>query len=389
MALQLVSNYSQDNVHVVDESIAFKKVTPSEDEKSELGYVGLRQQYFTQFLELYPGLMSFVRKHLKIDDLDIYTTEVCDTCVVDELDDFENNSLENYFNLNRFNDFRYLNKFILKAHSKLKQNGIFIARAETLDIHKNKFYEKFPKFIAGFFYGLHFIYARAMAKLPVLNKCYHCFSKGRNRALSRAEVLGRLYFCGFKVVAVEETDNELFFIAQKVKEPVENRVPSYGLLIKLKRVGHDGNPVYIHKVRTMHPYSEFLQEYIYEQNKLNSNGKFKDDFRITGWGRIFRKYWIDELPQLWNWLRGDIRLVGVRALSEHYFSLYPKELQKLRVRFKPGIIPPYYVDLPKTFDEILESEKNYFKKKLNGHFVDNVYFFKAMYNILFRSARSL
>ena len=113
----------------------------------------------------------------------------------------------------------------------------------------------------------------------------------------------------------------------------------------------------------MHTYSEFIQKEIYERNHLDSFGKIDDDFRITNWGKIMRKLWIDELPQLYNWLRGDLTLVGTRALSEHYLSLYPTDLQKLRLQFKPGLVPPYYVDMPKNFDEIIESERKYLEKK--------------------------
>jgi lipopolysaccharide/colanic/teichoic acid biosynthesis glycosyltransferase len=59
-------------------------------------------------------------------------------------------------------------------------------------------------------------------------------------------------------------------------------------------------------------------------------GKFKDDFRITTWGRVLRKLWIDELPQFINFFKGELSLVGVRALSDHYFQLYPKDVQELR-----------------------------------------------------------
>ena len=71
----------------------------------------------------------------------------------------------------------------------------------------------------------------------------------------------------------------------------------------------------------MHPYSEFIQSDIFEQQDIDSNGKIKDDFRITSWGRILRKLWIDEILRYTNWVRGDISIVGVRALSNHYFSL--------------------------------------------------------------------
>ena len=139
----------------------------------------------------------------------------------------------------------------------------------------------------------------------------------------------------------------------------------------------------------MHPYSEFIQKEIYERNHLDSFGKIEDDFRITNWGKIMRKLWIDELPQLYNWLRGDITLMGVRALSEHYLSLYPEDLQKLRTKFKPGLIPPYYTDMPKGFDEIIKSERRYLQRKQEKQYsTDFIYFWKAFVNIIFKGARS-
>ena len=139
----------------------------------------------------------------------------------------------------------------------------------------------------------------------------------------------------------------------------------------------------------MYPYSEFIQGDIYEKYHLDKSGKIKNDFRITSWGKIFRSYFIDEIPQLYNWLIGDIKLIGVRALSEHYFSLYPKDIQELRIQSKPGLVPPYYADMPESFQEILESEKKYLmNKKINPILTDVKYFIKAIYNIIFYGARS-
>jgi len=122
---------------------------------------------------------------------------------------------------------------------------------------------------------------------------------------------------------------------------------------------------------------------------LDEKGKIKDDFRMTGWGKVFRKLWIDELPQIINWFRGEVSLVGVRALSQHFFDLYPEDMQKLRVQFKPGLVPPYYADMPKNFEEILESERCYLLRKKEKPFTtDIIYFCKAFYNIIFRHARS-
>ena len=139
----------------------------------------------------------------------------------------------------------------------------------------------------------------------------------------------------------------------------------------------------------MYPFSEFIQKDVFEENNLDASGKFLNDFRITSWGRILRKYFIDEIPQLYNWLRSDINLVGVRAISKHYYSLYPKDLKELRINFKPGLIPPYYADMPTTFEEIVESEVRYLQKKKEKPIVTNmIYFVKALINIIFSGARS-
>ena len=102
-----------------------------------------------------------------------------------------------------------------------------------------------------------------------------------------------------------------------------------------------------------------------------------------------RKIWIDELPMIYNLLKGEIKIFGVRPLSEHYFNLYSKELKKERIKHKPGFIPPYYVDLPKNFEEIMESELNYFELyNQNPIKTDIKYLFRALYNVFMRGVRS-
>jgi len=66
----------------------------------------------------------------------------------------------------------------------------------------------------------------------------------------------------------------------------------------------------------MHPYSEYLQSYIYEQNKLQEGGKFANDFRVTTLGKCMRKLWIDELPMFINLFKGQLKIVGSQT-SEH------------------------------------------------------------------------
>jgi lipopolysaccharide/colanic/teichoic acid biosynthesis glycosyltransferase len=218
---------------------------------------------------------------------------------------------------------------------------------------------------------------------------YFAVTKGRNRVLPKAEILGRLVSCGFEIIEHLEVENKFHFIVRKVRTPAYDLRPSYGPIFKMKRVGQGGRPIGVYKFRTMHAYAEYLQSHVHENNKLAKNGKLNDDFRVTTWGRVMRRLWIDELPMLINWFKGEVKLVGVRPLSEHYLSLYPQRVAEHRLRHKPGLVPPYYADLPQSFDEIVESEEKYLQAyEQHPRTADIRYFFKACYNILINRTRS-
>lgn len=340
------------------------------------------------YLRSHLAAKQLLEQHLPVSALSAYEFDIIASTDVAEIKSRPNADLRLFVNLDHISDIRDPNAYFLAVHEQLQHNGLILGCLETLEIHRQKFFSKYPCYFRRVLYALHFLYARAMPKLPGLKRL-HLWLSGK-RMLSKAEVLGRLHYCGFKVVGTESDDGQLYFLARKAQPPCSERCASEGFIIRLKRVGLGGRPIYIHKFRTMYPYSEYLQEYVYEQNRLANNGKFRRDFRITDWGKFMRKYWLDELPQLYDICRGKVRLVGVRALSEHYFSLYPAELQELRKQFKPGLIPPYYADLPCCFDEIIASEKRYLEKKVSHDLLtDHAYFLRALYNILFRNARSL
>jgi len=226
-------------------------------------------------------------------------------------------------------------------------------------------------------------------KLYGIKKVYFAITKGRNRIISRAEVLGRLYFCGFELIAEKENNDRLYFIARKAKSPSLDESPSYGPLVRLERLGRNGRPINIYKFRTMYPYSEYLQEYVYNKNKLQKGGKFKDDFRVSALGKFMRETWLDELPALCNWIKGEVKIFGVRPLSMQYQSLYSDEILELRKKVKPGLIPPFYADLPETLEKIMESEKRYVQSYLKEPFKTQcVYLWKAFVNIVIKGARS-
>jgi lipopolysaccharide/colanic/teichoic acid biosynthesis glycosyltransferase len=295
----------------------------------------------------------------------------------------------NIINLYQINNIKRVNRFFEAVNHKLPVGGIYINCVETNELKKQRIFRRLPPVISHIYYFFFFIFRRVFPKIPFTKKFYFFMTNGFDRALSKAETFGRLYSCGFEVIGEYQTGQLLFFTARKTMLPEFDYNPTYGPLISLKRIGKNGRIIYVYKLRTMFPYAEYLQEYVYKKNALQEGGKFKNDFRVSTAGRIFRKFWLDELPMIFNLLKGDLKLVGVRPLSKHYFSLYSKDLQELRLKHRPGLIPPYYADMPKTLDEIMMSEINYLTAYEHQPFItDWKYFWKAVYNIAIKRARS-
>lgn len=335
------------------------------------------------------NLFDFLNTYLNLEDFSKSQTMVLNSETLYNIIGIEPNSQQMFINLHRLNDFRRINEYLYKVNVNLVQGGVFVCCGETTTQRRNRFFRTLTPFLGIFVYAVDFIIKRVVPKFPIVQGWYFAITKGRDRALSETEMVGRFYFCGFDLIHKDEIRGMMYFILKKIKPPSTDPNPSYGPLIKLKRIGRNGEIIYINKLRTMHPYSEYLQDYVYRASSLQENGKFTNDFRVSSWGKFLRTFWIDELPQLVNFFKGELDLVGVRALSEHYFNLYPPDLQELRCRFKPGLVPPFYADMPRNFDEIIASERNYLLSKQEKPFAtDWKYFWKAFWNIMFKHARS-
>jgi lipopolysaccharide/colanic/teichoic acid biosynthesis glycosyltransferase len=380
---------SESDLESIDEIQRIANQKPLELRVNNNGARSVRFILKHDYLLEYPKLYEFINNNLDLDTFSEKDLRVLSTRSSYNIMHIKPGSISLFINIRRLNDFRWLNRYLIYLHQRVSDGGYIVGNLETIQQYRNRFFHKIPGYLANILYIPDFIWRRVFPKIPVLQKIYFFITDGKNRALSKAEAFGRLHFCGFFVIAEQEIDNHLWFIARKVKTVSLDENPSYSLLIKLPRIGLNGELINIYKFRTMYPYSEYLQEYAYQHNSLDEKGKIKDDFRMTGWGKVFRKLWIDELPQIINWFRGEVSLVGVRALSQHFFDLYPKDMQLLRIQYKPGLVPPYYADMPKNFEEILESERRYLLCKKEKPFTtDIIYFCKAFYNIVFRHARS-
>ncbi|GAB3317307.1 hypothetical protein GCM10027299_08530 [Larkinella ripae] len=282
-----------------------------------------------------------------------------------------------------------LNAVFRLMFSQLRTGGFLICRLETSQQRKQRLIQHLPAGFRQVYYLADYALHRVAPRIFPTRKLYRKLFVSL-RAVSKAEVIGRLYYAGFSVNAVFESTGTMLIVAHKSAEPyVERRPSSEGVLLRLWRIGRAGKAFCVYKFRTMHPYSEHLQEYLIQTNGLETGGKFKDDFRITTPGKWMRKYWIDEIPMILNLLKGDMKIVGVRPLSPHYLSLYPKEVQLARFQFKPGLLPPYYADMPRNFAEIVESERRYLEAYAKAPWqTDLRYLGKIAYNILWKRARS-
>jgi len=113
------------------------------------------------------------------------------------------------------------------------------------------------------------------------------------------------------------------------------------VLYKHKRIGLDGKEIWIWKFRTMTHNSEFvLQEHLKEdpvlQIEWEANFKLKDDPRVTMIGRFLRRTSLDEFPQIWNVLKGEMSLIGPRPIVKEEIALYGDEFEIYK-QVLPGI----------------------------------------------------
>lgn len=293
--------------------------------------------------------------------------------------------------LTLLNDAKGINRRFCIVNQKLPDEGRYVCCYRPQEYIKSKILAKYPWGINWIVYSLYFFHKRVVPRLMLTSRLYYDLTKGRKRMLSKTEVLGRLYYCGFEVDEIVPMGHIEYVFAHRHSQPYpQEQFKVYGPLIKLPRVCKNKEIKYFYKTRTMHPYAEYIQKYVFDsRGGMDIADKSNDDWRITTWGKFMRKYWLDELPMLINWFKGDVKLVGVRPLSRTMFDTYPQWLQDKRTRCKPGLIPPFYIDHPNTFDELFASEDKYLTEYLEHPFrTDCKYFFLTMKSILTRKTHS-
>ena len=134
-----------------------------------------------------------------------------------------------------------------------------------------------------------------------------------------------------------------------------------------EREGQDGKRITIYKLRTMYPNAErLLKDYLETNGEEKASWlkyyKLKRDPRvIRGIGWFLRRYSLDELPQLWNVLRGDMSLVGPRPFPYYHLDSFPHTFRALRTSVMPGVTGLWQVSARSDGDlKVQQMEDTYY-----------------------------
>lgn len=197
-------------------------------------------------------------------------------------------------------------------------------------------------------------YVSSVGTYPVLT--YHRVSLNTSsRAVKRlVDIVG-------SIIGILLASPFMMLVAIAIK--IDSKGP---IIFKQKRIGLNGRQFYMYKFRSMCIDAEERKKQLLRQNEVESGlmFKIKDDPRITRVGRFIRKTSLDELPQFYNVLLGNMSLVGTRPPTLDEVERYERSHWR-RMSIKPGITGMWQVSGRSAitdFDEIVELDTEYIDK---------------------------
>ena len=279
--------YKKANLQDYEEYEKYKTYRkPSEyDLVGELNGNGVHEETVT---EVNPGIISAIEKEAGQDIAQAIIkmtgpklseqTAVLSTTTIFNISSLSEDKYTYIINLHKINDIRQLDDFIDAVNQKLEPKGYFFCCVETKDQRKARILKKFPPVINYIFYAFDFVVKRVLPKLKFTRPLYFFLTHGNNAVISRAEALGRLCRGGFRIRQESFIGNRLCIEAKKMSDPLPKNENIYGPLIALPRIGKNGEMIKVYKLRTMHPYSEYIQDYVYKMHDL------------AGWWQIQKRF---------------------------------------------------------------------------------------------------
>jgi exopolysaccharide biosynthesis polyprenyl glycosylphosphotransferase len=180
------------------------------------------------------------------------------------------------------------------------------------------------------------------------------------RARIRQLVLKRMLDIIGSVIGLFITGMAFIIVAPIIK------LQSHGpIFFSQIRVGKNGRRFKIYKFRSMYIDAEERKKELEEKNKMQGPMfKMENDPRITPIGRFIRKWSVDELPQFWNVLKGDMSLVGTRPPTVEEFQRYDKH-HRVRLSIKSGVTGLWQVSGRSDivdFEDIVKLDEKYIKE---------------------------
>lgn len=135
------------------------------------------------------------------------------------------------------------------------------------------------------------------------------------------------------------------------------------------RVGKNHKPFLCYKFRTMCLDAESIGKVLAKEEKYKKqwslNQKLPDDPRVTRFGYFLRRFALDELPQFWNVLKGDLSVVGPRPILDEQIRQYKEDVAKKILEVRPGITGLWQISglSHLGYEERAQIEKVYVEKK--------------------------
>lgn len=186
---------------------------------------------------------------------------------------------------------------------------------------------------------------------------YMVLTMSMNSATSRQLFFKRLMDIMGSIVGLFFFAIAFLFVAPVIK--IQSPGP---VIFKQKRVGKNGRQFKLYKFRSMYMDAEKRKKELMATNKMKGPiTKFENDPRIFPFGRFMRRFSIDELPQFWNVLKGDMSLVGTRPPTLDEYQQYEMHHKK-RLATKPGLTGLWQVSgrsNVEDFEEIIRLDAKY------------------------------
>ena len=151
-----------------------------------------------------------------------------------QIPDYEYDTL---VDMTLLNDAKGINKRFCIVNQKLPDNGHYVCCYRPQEYVKQKILNRYPMGINWIIYIFWFVWKRIIPRILLTSRLYYDLTKGRKRMLSKTEVLGRLYYCGFEVEEMVTMQHIVYVFATRHSQPYEQeKMKVYGPLIKLPRI---------------------------------------------------------------------------------------------------------------------------------------------------------